>query len=182
VIAAGLLLVGYAQLGAPREFWWLGLVFAALAGSCYAATNVITRAVQRARPVLFITLAGTTIGGMVPLLLIIAVQAATSGGAAFATLSWETVGIVLLAGVANAVALIGLTQAMRDSTVATTNTISSAQLVFSFIGAVLLFNETGSPPMILGVVLVTIGIIYAQIDRAGRRAEVPIAPIVPPAP
>ena len=181
VIAAGLVLVGYAQLGAPRELWWLGLVFAFLAGSCYAATNVMTRLVQRVRPVLFVTLAGTTLGGMVPLLLIIAVQAATSGGAAFATLSWETVGIVLLAGVANAVALIGLTQAMRDSTVATTNTISSAQLVFSFVGAVLLFNETGSPPMILGVVLVTIGIIYAQLDRAGRRGEGPV-PIVPPGP
>ena len=178
IIAGGLVLVGYAQLGAPRELWWLGLLFAFLAGSCYASTNVLTRLVQRERPVLFITLAGTSIGGMVPLLVVIAFQAATSGGAAFRTLDWWTVGVVILAGVANAVALVGLTQAMRDATVATTNTISSAQLVFSFIGAVLLFNETGSPPMILGVVLVTAGIVFAQLDRAarnGRRAPSPPA-------
>ena len=66
----------------------------------------------------------------------------------------------------SAVALIGLTQAMAHSTVATTNTISSSQLVFSFIASVLLFSEVGSPAMILGVVLVMGGIIVAQVDRS----------------
>ena len=180
IIAAGLVFIGIAQLGAPRDLWWLGLTFAFLAGSCYASTNVLTRLVQRVRPVLFITLAGTTLGGMVPLLLIITTQALTSGGTAFRTLTWETVGIVLLSGAFNAVALVGLTQAMRDSTVATTNTISSSQLVFSFIGAVLLFNETGSPPMILGVLLVMAGIVFAQVDRSGRqrgRAAPEVGPV-----
>jgi len=82
----------------------------------------------------------------------------------------------LLAGVFNAVALIGLTQAMRESTVATTNTLSASQLVFSFVASVLLFNEVGSPAMILGVVLVMAGIVYAQTDRARRSATRPEGP------
>lgn len=170
VIGTGLVLVAIAQLGAPRETWWLGLAFAILAGACYASTNVLTRMVQRVRPVLFVVLAGTSLGGLVPLLVLITGQAIANDGAAFRTLDWSTVGVVLVAGVFNTFALIGLTQAMRDTTVATTNTLSSSQLVFSFIASVLLFNETGSPAMILGVLLVMGGIIYAQVDRS-RRAR-----------
>ncbi|MBM4409015.1 MAG: DMT family transporter [Chloroflexi bacterium] len=172
VIAAGLVFVAIAQLGTPRDRWWLGLMFAILAGACYASTNVVTRMVQRVRPVLFVVLAGTSLGGLVPLTLVIVAQAMTSGGAAFRTLEWSAVGIVLLAGAFNALALVGLTQAMRDTTVATTNTLSSSQLVFSFFASVLLFSETGSPEMLLGVVLVMAGIVWAQVDRS-RTARGP---------
>ena len=170
IIGLGLVFVAIAQLGNLRGTWWLGLVFAILAGSCYASTNVLTRLVQRERPVLFVVLAGTSLGGLGPLLVVIFAQAATSGGAAFRTLEWSTVGVVLLAGAFNTLALVGLTQAMRDSTVATTNTLSSSQLVFSFVASVLLFHETGSPAMILGVLLVMGGIIAAQVDRSRRSA------------
>ena len=189
VIGIGLVFIAIAQLGTPSDTWWIGLIAAALAGACYAATNVLTRLVQRARPALFVVLAGTSIGGMVPLLAIVLVQAIANGGAAFATLTWETVGVVLLAGVFNAVALIGLTQAMAHSTVATTNTLSSSQLVFSFIASVLLFSEVGSPAMILGILLVMGGIIVAQVDRSGRGRDddtavgplesEPVAPVGP---
>jgi drug/metabolite transporter (DMT)-like permease len=185
VIGAGLVFVAVAQLGTPRETWWLGLAFAILAGACYATTNVLTRLVQRRRPVLFVVLAGTSIGGLLPLLVVIGAQAAVDGGAAFRTLEWSTVGVVLLAGVFNTFALVGLTQAMRDTTVATTNTLSSSQLVFSFVASVLLFSETGSPEMIVGVLLVMGGIIYAQVDRSRRadtgpdRAARPALPVGP---
>lgn len=172
IIAAGLVFVAIAQLGTPRDRWWLGLIFAVLAGACYASTNVVTRMVQRVRPVLFVVLAGTSLGGLVPLTLVIVAQAMTSSGAAFRTLEWSAVGIVLLAGAFNALALVGLTQAMRDTTVATTNTLSSSQLVFSFFASVLLFSETGSPEMLLGVGLVMAGIVWAQVDRS-RTARGP---------
>lgn len=176
VIAAGLVFVAAAQLGTPRERWWLGLLLAILAGACYASSNVFTRMVQRVRPVLFIVLAGTSLGGLIPLIAVVGAQAATDGGAAFRTLEWSTVAIVLGAGAFNALALVGLTQAMRDTTVATTNTLSSSQLVFSFVASVLLFSETGSVPMLLGVLLVMGGIIVAQVDRAKRRARAAAAP------
>jgi drug/metabolite transporter (DMT)-like permease len=182
IIGAGLAFVALAQLGTPGATWWVGLIFAGVAGACYASTNVLTRFVQRARPALFVVLAGTSLGGLVPLLAVILVQAAATGGAAFATLTWATVGVVLLAGVFNTVALIGLTQAMAHATVATTNTISSSQLVFSFVASVLLFSEVGSPAMILGVVLVMGGIIVAQVDRSNGRARAPVVGPVQVAP
>jgi drug/metabolite transporter (DMT)-like permease len=37
--------------------------------------------------------------------------------------------------------------------------------VFSFLGSVVLFQETGSLPMVAGIVLVTAGIVVAQIRR-----------------
>jgi drug/metabolite transporter (DMT)-like permease len=178
IIGIGLVFVAIAQLGTPSETWWIGLIFAAGAGACYASTNVLTRLVQRTRPALFVVLAGTSIGGLIPLVAVILVQALATGGAAFATLTWATVGVVLLAGVFNTLALVGLTQAMRYATVATTNTISSSQLVFSFVASVVLFAEVGSPAMIVGVVLVMGGIIVAQLARARRGALQPPAPEV----
>jgi drug/metabolite transporter (DMT)-like permease len=179
IIGIGLVFVAIAQLGTTSDTWWIGLIFAAIAGACYASTNVLTRLVQRARPALFVVLAGTSLGGLVPLLVVILVQALATGGAAFATLTWATVGVVLLAGVFSTVALIGLTQAMAHATVATTNTISSSQLVFSFVASVVLFSEVGTPAMILGVVLVMGGIIVAQVDRSRSRGGA-AAPAVGP--
>lgn len=168
VIGVGLVLVAIAQAGELRPLWVLGLLAALLAGSSYAATNVATRLVQRERPMLFVVLAGTSAGGLIPLAVILTIRALAGGGPATEDVEPTAIAIVLLAGVFNAVALIGLTQAMRESTVATTNTLSASQLVFSFVASVLLFNEVGSPAMVLGVVLVMAGIAYAQTDRAGR--------------
>lgn len=176
VIGVGLVLVAIAQSGEPRPLWVLGLLAALIAGSCYAATNVVTRLVQRDRPMLFVVLAATSAGGLTPLVIIIAVRALAGVGPAPVDVDAGAIGVVLLAGVFNAVALIGLTQAMRESTVATTNTLSASQLVFSFVASVLLFNEVGSPAMILGVVLVMAGIVYAQTDRARRSATRPESP------
>ena len=170
LIALGLVFVAIAQLGTPRELWALGLVFAILAGSCYAASNVVTRMVQRRRPILFVTLAGTTFGGIVPLTLVVLVRGGWDVARAFGSVDLPTLTAVLVAGCFNAMALIGLTQAMKYADVATINTISSSQVVFSFIASALLFNETGSIPMILGVVLVIAGIAIAQVDRARHRA------------
>src|SRR5205814_8894976 len=72
---------------------------------------------------------------------------------------------VLLAGAANALALIGLARALSYSDVATVNTLSSSQVLWSFLAAVLLFGEVGSPVMIAGVVCVVAGIVVAQTDR-----------------
>jgi len=43
--------------------------------------------------------------------------------------------------------------------------------VFSFVASVVLFQETGSPPMILGVLLVTAGIVIAQLRRGGTATS-----------
>ena len=179
VAGAGLLALGLggiaiAQLGTPGERWYLGLVFALLAGASYAATNVLTRRVQRARPVLFVTLAATSLGGLAPLAVVVLARAGWSPAHVLDGLAPETLGAVLLAGCANAFALVGLTQAMKFSDVATTNTISSSQVALSFVASVLLFGETGSALMVLGVLVVVAGIVVAQVDRS-RRLPAPVA-------
>lgn len=167
-IVTGLVFIGLAT-GGILDYWWLGLLFGLGAGTTYALANTLSRIVQKARPLLFVALALSSVGGLVPLAVIVAVR--WLAGDAL-PIDAPSTGAVLLAGVANSVALAALALAVRNAEVATVNTISSASIVFSFIGSVVIFGETGSPPMIVGIVLVTAGIIIAQVRRsaAARRA------------
>ena len=165
LILGGLVFVGIAfTRGNVAELWWVGLLFALLAGTTYASSNALNRAVQKQRPLLFVALAGSSVGGMVPLALFLAARAVMQPVAT--AVNPEAVAVVLLAGCANAVALAALAMAVRTVVVAAVNTISSASIVLSFVASVLLFNETGSLPMVFGVVLVTAGIVVGQLRRA----------------
>lgn len=121
------------------------------------------------------TQAVSSLGGGLPLALIVAGRAAAGQ-----TISVDgaSVAAVLLAGCANAVALISLTLAVRHAPVATVNTISSSSIVFSFVASVTIFSETGSAPMVIGIVLVTAGIVVAQLRR--RAVATAIAPVATP--
>lgn len=168
LIIAGLFQIAVAQTSNVAELWWLGLLLALGAGTTYAIGNTVSRLVQKQRPLLFATLLVSGLGGIIPLTGTVGVRAATGdalladGGSALA---------VLAAGLANAVALASLALAVRAAPVATVNTISSGSIVLSFVASVLLFNESGSPPMILGITLVTAGIIVAQVRRRARPSE-----------
>jgi drug/metabolite transporter (DMT)-like permease len=190
IVVVGLVAIGWAQTGGSvGDLWWLGLLFALGAGSTYAAANAISRSVQRRRPLVFITLAASSLGGFVPLAVIVAARELSVPGSVAADAG--SAGAVFLAGFANAVALGGLAMAVRHATVASVNTISSGNVVLSFVASVLVFGESGSAPMIAGMVLVTAGILVAQLRRgaaagggAGAGAVPPVAadaaPGVPP--
>ncbi len=171
-IVTGLVFIGLAT-GGILELWWLGLLFGAGAGTTYALANTLSRIVQKARPLLFVALALSSIGGLVPLTVIVAVRWGLGDSL---PVDAPSTGAVLLAGVANSVALASLALAVRNTEVATVNTISSASIVFSFIGSVVIFGETGSLPMIVGIVLVTAGIIIAQVRRSRRDPSGTTAP------
>jgi len=183
IILGGLVSISIAQGASIRELWWLGLLFGLGAGTTYALANALNRIVQRQRPLLFVALAVANLGGLVPLALIV-------GGRWLAgeTIAADaaSVGAVLVAGVANAFALAGLAMAVRTAPVATVNSISSASLVFSFIASVVVFGESGSLPMVIGIVLVTAGIVVAQLRRsappgASARPGAAAPPVTPPA-
>jgi drug/metabolite transporter (DMT)-like permease len=70
--------------------------------------------------------------------------------------------------------------AVRSAPVASVNTISSSSIVLSFAASVLVFGETGSAPMIAGMVLVTVGILVAQLRR-GAGGSAPPGAISPDA-
>lgn len=171
IILAGLAAIGVAQAGGLLDLWYLGLLFAVGAGSCYAASNALTRVVQKRRPLLFVTLAGSSVGGLVPLAAIIALREIAAPGVVFGSLAPATVAVVLAAGLANALALASLALAVRYTTVASTNVVSAAAIVFSFVGSVLIFGEVGTPPMVVGVLLVIAGLLVAQLRRQGRLGE-----------
>jgi drug/metabolite transporter (DMT)-like permease len=167
LIVLGLAAMAYARGVDLAGMWWLGLVLAFAAGTTYAFANATSRFVQRQRPLLFVTLAGSTVGGAVPLAAIVAARALSGDAIA---VDASSASAVLAAGLANAVALSSLTLAVRSAPIASVNTISSASIVFSFVASVTVFNESGSAPMVLGILLVTAGIVVAQLRRASTRS------------
>ncbi len=176
IVLAGLAAIGVAQTSGLLPLWYVGLLLAVTAGSCYAAANALTRVVQKRRPLLFVTLAGASVGGLVPLGLLIGARELLEPGSVLGGLAPTTVGVVLAAGLANALALASLALAVRYTTVASTNVVSAAAIVFSFVGSVVIFREVGSPPMVAGVALVVIGLVVAQIRRPSER-EAPVADV-----
>ncbi|MEW5992367.1 MAG: DMT family transporter [Chloroflexota bacterium] len=174
IIVLGLAAIGWAVSGGSAgELWWLGLLFAFGAGTTYAIANAVSRSVQRRRPIVFVTLAGSSLGGVVPLAIIVAARELSAPGSVIADPG--SAGAVFLAGFANAVALGGLAMAVRHAPISTVNALSSGSVVLSFAASILIFGETGTAPMIVGMVLVTAGIFVGQLRRSdgGVPAGVP---------
>lgn len=170
VVIVGLVAIGWAQTGdSAGALWWLGLLFALGAGTTYAAANAISRTVQRHRPLVFVTLAGSSLGGVIPLAAIAVARELAAPGSVSADPT--SVGAVFLAGFANAVALGSLAMAIRHAPIASVTTVTSATIVLSFAASVLIFDESGSPPMIAGMILVVAGILVAQLRRGEGSAQ-----------
>ena len=170
LIVAGLVQIAIAQSQQLAEMWWVGLLLALGAGTTYALGNSVSRFVQRTRPLLFATLLVSGLGGIVPLAGIVGARAAL-GESMLADTS--AVLAVLAAGLVNALALASLALAVRAAPVATVNSISSGSIVLGFVASVLVFGENGSPPMIVGITLVTGGIIVAQVRRRAKGDAAP---------
>jgi drug/metabolite transporter (DMT)-like permease len=162
IIVAGLGAIALAQ-GTPGAGWLLGLGLALGAGASYAVANLVTRIVQRRRALLFVTLAASSLGGFGALL---AIQLIRSPADPLLGTDAGTVLVVLLAGGVNALALVGIVQSLRHLSVAASSSIQSATVVFSFLGAIVIFGESAAPLMVGGVVAVAVGIVAAQLRRA----------------
>jgi drug/metabolite transporter (DMT)-like permease len=165
LIVAGLVQIAIAQTAELAGLWWVGLLLALGAGTTYALGNTVSRFVQRQRPLLFAILLVAGLGGLVPLSGIVGVRAALGETMVADT---SSVLAVLAAGLVNALALASLALAVRSAPVATVNSISSGSIVLSFLASVFVFGENGSPPMIVGITLVTGGIVVAQVRRRVR--------------
>lgn len=157
----GMVFIATAQ-GTPGGPWLLGLLFALGAGTAYAASNLVTRSVQRRRAALWVTLAANSVGGLGVLLVI---QLIRGGGNPLDGGDGDQMLVVLAAGVVNALALISIAASLRHIDVAAASSIQSGVVVFSFLAAVFIFNETGSWPMIVGVTAVAAGILIANLRR-----------------
>lgn len=166
IVALGLGVIALSELGQPSELWYEGLALAVIAGISYATANVFTRIVQRERPTLFGVLACSAAGGLVPLLLIVAGRLAFDHSGWLSGLRPYDVAVVLAAGCVNILALAAVAQAVRYTSVATANTIGSAQIVFSVVASVMLFDESVPALMVVGFIGVVVGILLGQTVRS----------------
>jgi drug/metabolite transporter (DMT)-like permease len=166
IIAGGLTIIAIGQLSTPGQLWYEGLLLAIAAGVCYATANVFVRLVQRHRAALYPVLACAAAGGLVPLLIVTIVRTFVDPAGLYTGLHLYDVVVVLVAGCANILALAGIAQAVRYSSVATVNTIGSAQIVFSFVASVFIFGETVPLLMAVGLVAVIGGILVGQTVRS----------------
>jgi drug/metabolite transporter (DMT)-like permease len=162
IIAGGLALIALSQLNNPSHLWILGLLLALVAGCSYAMNNIFTRMVQRNQSALFAVLAVAALGGLIPLLGIFLFRLAFDPAALFTGLRLYDVIVVLIAGGLNMVARTSVAQAVRYSSVATANSIGSAQIVFSVMASVLIFGEAVPLLMLLGVAAILAGILLCQ--------------------
>jgi drug/metabolite transporter (DMT)-like permease len=174
IIGAGLTVIAVSQLSTPGQLWYQGLLLAIAAGVCYATANVFTRLVQRHRAALFPVLACAAAGGLVPLLIVAVVRTVVDPAGLYTGLHLYDVAVVLAAGCANVLALAGIAQAVRYSSVATANTIGSAQIVFSFLASVFIFGEAVPVLMLVGLVTVIGGILVGQTARSAPPARPPV--------
>jgi O-acetylserine/cysteine efflux transporter len=188
VIAGGLAVIAVSQLSNPGQLWFQGLLFAIGAGSCYSLTNVFTRTVQRQRPTVYAALAFSAAGGLIPLGLIALGRMVVDPAGMLTGLRAYDVAVILIMGVVNILAMTGVTQALRHTTVGTVSSIGSASIAVSFLASIFLFTESVSLLMAAGVIVVIAGILVGQAGRRAIPAEATVSasaaastpPAVPP--
>jgi drug/metabolite transporter (DMT)-like permease len=169
VIVGGLTVIALSRLGSPGDGWLLGLLLAVAAGSCYAATNVFTRLVQRHRAAMVPVLACTAAGGFVPLVLIIGARLAIDPQGILAGLQLRDVLVVSGSGILSILAMVCVAQAMRHTAVATVNAIAASAVIYTLLASIIVFSESAPPLLFVGVAAVLGGILLGQATR--RSAE-----------
>jgi drug/metabolite transporter (DMT)-like permease len=164
IVAAGLVVVAIPGFG-NVEGGFLAIIGFALsvgAGVCYTIANAASRTVQR-RPRTFITaLAMTNLGGVIALVIAVAVRSGGRFDLVYSALSPSQMLVLLLAGTVNAVALGSITLAVRFTTVTAVSALSSLVIVFGIILAWLVFQEDIAVPVIIGAGIIITGVVVAQ--------------------
>jgi drug/metabolite transporter (DMT)-like permease len=86
-------------------------------------------------------------------------------GSALWTTGWQTIGVLLLAGLLTAAAQISLAQALSLTTVVSVTTIRGVNPVLAGILAVIFLGEDLNLLVGLGTILTVVGVIYVQLSK-----------------
>ncbi|WP_430592065.1 DMT family transporter [Humidisolicoccus flavus] len=150
----------------------LGIVFSALAGTCYTVANVASRSVQR-RPKTFITaLFLTNLGGVIALVTAVAVRFGGDIERATVDLYGTTLAILFAAGCVNAIAIASVTLAVRFATITVVSTTVSLVIVFGLMIAWLVFDEPMAANTLVGAAIILLGVLLAQLrSRSNKTPE-----------
>ena len=181
-VAVGVLLLSIAvlSLGADKareklfvepNAWQLLLGISAACGSglAYAVLNVVIRFCIQRGATLPATLLTVSIIGMLSLSLLALQRIHVSGMLATKP---DDLTMMLLAGVCNAAAFVGLTRCLQLTSVVYANALNAAQAALAALAGVLIFQEPASAALTAGVGLTILGLFiltrqpHAEIDAA----------------
>lgn len=145
---------------AATKVVWLGIAMAVVSGLAYGINGVVIRRVaQRSLPVESMMLIYSS-SGMVWLGLLGAALLGTERLQQISSHEWQ---MMLFAGTFNAMAFFSIIHALKVMNISQVNVINASQNAMCAVGAVLLFAEPVSTPLVLGIALSMAGLIV--LDR-----------------
>jgi DME family drug/metabolite transporter len=136
-----------------------GIAITCMSGVAYALLGVVIRRVSRGRfPISSMLLVVCTTGVV------------TLGAATFSTIGWRGIlattawdwGIMLAAGVLNAVAFFALSKALRLVTVVHVNLVNASQVAMAAVAGVAFFDEAWTAALSIGVGLTVLGLLVMR--------------------
>jgi len=168
IAVGGIALLVVAQSGGTpvSSLWWLAVPTALGAALCWSLSGVLVAAVTRRGADPFRVLAVATGAAIVALILGLALAGDLD---AFLTTPPEVQGALLLAGLCNTVALIGITIALAQTSVASATTLSTLQIALAPLLAWLFLGEPMSLGIGAGILVIAGGIIVVQRARSVGR-------------
>lgn len=146
----------------------LGVGAGCLSGLAYAILNVVIRyGVVRGMP-LPTTLFVVSAAGMVSLGTLSWLRIGTAGMGATQP---QDLGMMLAAGVCNALAFLALTKSLQLTSVVYVNALNAAQASLAALAGILIFQEAPSPWLLAGVALTIVGLLL--LTRTRQNVAVP---------
>lgn len=154
---ASIVLAGVAKLSAWEIAQGVGIT--CLAGVAYALLGVVIRRVSRGR---------FAISSM--LMVVCSTGVITLGAAALSTIGWGGMaatseadwGLMLSAGVLNAIAFFALSKALHLVTVVHVNLVNASQVALAAMAGVTFFREAWTPGLSVGVGLTMLGLVVMR--------------------
>lgn len=155
--------------------WWLvalGVAGAMLSGLAYSILGVVIRYGVKGRASLSITLFTVSLAGVVSL-----------GAWSHWRIGWQGMwntspddfGMMMLAGIFNAVAFLALTKALQLANLVYVNALNATQATMAAVAGVLIFDEAPSPELAFGVLLTIAGLLLMKQRSRAKRLP-PAAP------
>ena len=161
VLSLGANLTGSISATSNMSVAW-GVMVACLSGVCFGALGVFIRYGVSGRTTIAMTTFTIAMVGIIVL-----------AGACVAHLGIEPLlettpadfGMMLQAGVWNAVAFLAVTKALQLTSVVYVNTINGSQAAMCAVAGILVFQEPFSLPVVFGVALTISALLVMQLDR-----------------
>ncbi|APZ94354.1 DMT family transporter [Fuerstiella marisgermanici] len=168
VMLVSIILLSYAAtLNAPElgtetkeKIAWLGIVLAVISGMSYGINGIVIRRIsQRALPIASMLFVYSTTG----LVLLTAIGWNMLGTERILQIQRAEWQMMLAAGTFNAIAFFCVTNALKLLNITQVNVINATQNAMCAAGAVIVFSEPHSIPMVSGIALSIVGLLL--LDR-----------------